>query len=85
MKTESSDRYFELKERARKLSEKSHSVAYALMRCSFCSGAGSVAAVDWKNVDGRSTRVVLSPLELLPCVCTVGWPYYEQGEGYDGP
>jgi len=84
MKTEKSDQYFALKERARKLSKKSHSIAYALMKCGFCYGAGSVAAVHWKNLDGVSTRVILDPLELLPCVCTVGWPYYGQGDGYDG-
>jgi hypothetical protein len=85
MRTESSDRYFELKERARKLAEKSHSIAYALTKCGFCYGAGSVAAVDWKNVDGRTSKVIVKPVEHLPCVCTVGWPFYEQGDGYDGP
>ena len=84
MKTEKSDQYFALKERARKLSKTSHSIAYALMKCGFCYGAGSVAAVKWKNLDGVSTRVILDPLELLPCVCTVGWPHYGQGDNYDG-
>lgn len=84
MKTEASDQFFDLKERARKLSKKSHSIAYALMRCGFCYGAGAVRAVIWKNVDGRSERVMVDPIEHLPCVCTVGWPDYGQGDNYDG-
>lgn len=84
-RSETSDRYFELEERARKLSETSHSIAYAILKCCWCLGAGSVAACTFHNEEGRSVRRKIEPLELLPCVCTVGWPHYEQGDGYDGP
>ena len=79
-----SDRYFELKNRAERLAEKSHSIAYALMRCAWCSGAGSVAAATFSNVKGLCVKATINPLELLPCVCTVGWPHYKQGDDYDG-
>lgn len=85
MRNESSDQYFELKERARKLAESSHSIAYSLRNCRFCLGAGSVEAADLEVIDGRATKVIIKPIVNLPCVCTVGWPYYKQGEGYDGP
>ena len=83
-KSEESDQYFKLKERARKLSEKSHSIAYAIKNCYWCFGAGSVAAATFSNVRGLPARAKVTPLELLPCVCTVGWPYYGQGDDYDG-
>lgn len=85
MRTEESDRYFALKARARKLAQNSHSIAYALNNCYWCSGVGVVTAAEHKVVDGRATKVIKSPLEHLPCVCTVGWPHYKQGDGYDGP
>lgn len=83
-RSEASDQYFDLKERARKLSKTSHSIAYALMKCGFCFGAGSVSAVTFHNIDGGLVKSILRPLDLLPCVCTVGWPNYGQGDNYDG-
>lgn len=83
-KSDISDRYFFLKERAISLAKQSHSIAYALNRCCWCSGAGSVAAATMSNVRGMSIRSEIRPLELLPCVCTVGWPHYKQGDNYDG-
>ncbi len=84
MKTEDSDRYFELQERARKLASRSATIAAAFRGCSFCFGSGSVSAVNHKVIDGRAVRVMLDPPVLLPCVCTAGWPYFKQGgEGAD--
>jgi len=84
-RSESSDQYFALKERARKLAKKSHSIAYALMQCVFCYRWGSVVAVTFHNVGNEAVRRTAKPVEHLSCVCTVGWPYYGEGDNYDGP
>jgi len=73
-KSKTSDQYFELKERLKRLTETDHTVAYAAMKCGWCYGSGSVHAFK-HGVDGRKH---IKPIELLPCVCSVGWPYYGQ-------
>ena len=85
-RSENSDQYFKLKERARKLAKKSHSIARTLMNCCWCYGAGSVAACTYHihKLTGEAIKRKVEPLELLPCVCTVGWPDYKQGDDYDG-
>ena len=83
-KSDKSDRYFALQERAKRLAKKSHSIRYAFNNCYWCVGAGSVAAATFSNVRGLCVKSIITPLELLPCVCTVGWPNYKQGDGYDG-
>lgn len=75
-KSKVSDRYFELKERLKKLTESDHTVAYAAMKCGWCFGSGSVRAVTFHNINGMAERKMIDPTELLPCVCSVGWPYY---------
>lgn len=77
-RSKTSDRYFELKERLKELTEKDHTVAYAAMKCGWCFGSGSVRAVTFHNVKGEAERRMVDPTELLPCVCSVGWPYYGQ-------
>lgn len=71
-KTKTSDRYFELQERVMELVKNSRTIATAFRACNFCHVSGSVYA---RSLAG----LVLDPPELLPCVCTVGWPFFGQG------
>ena len=78
-RSETSDRYFELKENLKRFADKSLTVARAAMHCGWCFGSGSVRACTFHNVEGEAERRMVDPTELLPCVCSVGWPYYGQG------
>ena len=82
-KSKTSDRYFELQERAINLAKNSRTIAAAQAACNFCYVSGSVYAVKHMVEDGSAIRRRIDPPELLPCVCTVGWPFF--GQGGEGP
>ena len=78
-RSKTSDRYFELKERVMELAKNSRTIATAFRACNFCHGSGSVHAVKHMVEDGEAIRRRFEPTQLLPCVCTVGWPFFGQG------